>query len=131
MNKESLVKLANYLLEGAQRAAFDMSYFHTPDGKDEYVTDCGTAGCAVGHGPYAGIPKHANEGWWDYSYRAFGVTEGRAWDWCFSGHWHHYDNTPRGAARRILCLVENGAPPAEWDHEAFVYGMIGQAQHSI
>ena len=124
MNKENLTKLANYLLQGAVRAKFDMSYFHTTDDEDYHVTDCGTAGCAIGHGPYAGIPKLAHEGWWDYSYRAFGVTEDRAWDWCFNVGWYYHDNTPQGAARRIMYLVDHGAPPADWHHEAFIYSRI-------
>ena len=106
MNKDNLIKLANYLLSSVPQEEFDMYDFRSP---------CGTMGCAIGHGPESGIPKFPGETWAEYCVRAFGVTRGHSWDWCFDGEWRYHDNTPQGAAVRILYLVEHGAPPADWD----------------
>lgn len=58
-------------------------------------------GCAAGHGPYAGIPKHPNETWTEYDARVFDLTDD-AWSWCFNGNWANHDNTPEGAAAENL-----------------------------
>ena len=100
MNKENLTKLANYLASGAVDDGFDMWTYES---------------CAIGYGPDSGIPKLHDENWGEYYIRAFGVARGYSWDWCFSGEWRYRDNTPQGAAARILYLVEHGVPPADWD----------------
>jgi len=33
------------------------------------------------------------------------------WNWCFSDDWVTYDNTPTGAAKRIMYLVEGNTIP--------------------
>ena len=91
MNKDNLIKLANYLLSGASDECFDMWTYES---------------CAIGYGPESGIPKFPGETWAEYCVRAFGVTRGHSWDWCFDGEWRYHDNTPQGAAVRILYLVE-------------------------
>lgn len=73
------------------------------------VVTCGTAACAVGHGPRAGILPREGETWWSYSWRSF-AKEGRAWDWPFGGDWSKYDNTVHGAAARIEFMLERGLP---------------------
>lgn len=121
MNRENLLKLATYLLSGKLEADFDMGSF--TDGSDWRFNrrlDCGTVGCAIGHGPYAGLPKQDDEGWIAYSNRVFGFisepylygpntyhTQGNYWHWCFSSLWDDIDNTPEGAAKRILYLLHN------------------------
>ena len=106
MDKENLIKLAKYLLSGSADWDFDMYYYET---------------CSIGHAPEAGVPQLEDEDYPEYSGRVFGLPVfGKQWDWCFSGRWYYHDNTPHGAARRILYLVENGAPPAEWDYEEFI-----------
>ena len=37
---------------------------------------CGTSACAVGHGPFAGIPVRGDVDWWDYCKRVFGIEGG-------------------------------------------------------
>jgi hypothetical protein len=75
--------------------------------KDDYT--CGTVACAVGHGPFYGIPKQAHEGWSVYAYRAFGAA-GWLYGWLFNGAWLDRDNTARGAAKRIQIALEHGVP---------------------
>lgn len=110
----NLLKLANYLnkLRPNKKVKFDMGQFcerwHT------YNNHCGSVGCAVGHGPFAGIPKFEYENWWDYCSRQFGVganfEESEAFDWMFSLYWVGVDNTPKGAAKRIMWFLEKGVP---------------------
>ena len=96
---------------------------------------CGTIACALGHGPAAGIPVHDfDEEWIDYCERAFGVNY-IPWDehtnmsehvlavtadpmidpyeYMFGGHWADVDNTPHGAARRILAVCDRFEPKAD------------------
>lgn len=113
MNTKNLETVAAYLESGDLKAAFNMQDF-AGDSTDSYGSSCGSVGCAIGHGPYAGIPKLPDEDWCSYSDRVFGLAADlRAWDWCFSGAWVNIDNTPRGAAKRIRYLLANGRPP-EW-----------------
>ena len=72
---------------------------------------CGTVACACGHGPSLGIPALPSEDWEDYSYRVFGLNElSYQFEWCFSGVWENHDNTPHGAAYRILYMLDQGVP---------------------
>lgn len=84
--------------------------------------DCGSAGCAIGHALFAGIGKGAPElewdSWWSYTERNFGTSDGRnAFTWCFGSEWKSYDNTPKGAAKRILYMLDNGAPAYHYGWE--------------
>lgn len=107
MNRENLKKLADYLLSGELKAKFNMTFFAA---LGYTLSDtCGTVGCAVGHGPYAGIPKLPDEIWPDYAIRVFGIGQ-EDFAWCFSGSWDGVDNSPIGAAKRILWLLEKGRP---------------------
>ncbi len=110
MNKKNLLKLAAYLKKRKLNARFRMLVFSDNmsfAGLDQTV--CGTVGCAVGHGPYAGIRKFKNETWREYSNRVFGL-DSEEWDWCFCGGWVYVDNTPKGAAKRIEYLLNHGVP---------------------
>lgn len=132
----NLLKLSDYLLSGDLKANFDMSdftdvaygegpldvtYGEGPLDEDWTTwTTCGTVGCAAGHGPYAGIPKLPTEDWQDYTRRVFiesrsSNENNKAWDFCFSGSWARYDNTPEGAANRIKYLIVNGVPVNKYD----------------
>jgi hypothetical protein len=111
--RENLKKLADYLLKGELKAEFGMRRFTDDD--NDFNANCGTIGCAVGHGPYAGIEKHKGETWPQYSHRCF-IEFGKdpkrniAWEWCFSGYWTDIDNSPQGAGKRILILLNKGLP---------------------
>ena len=111
--RDNLKKLADYLLSGNLRAEFDIGRF--ADSFNQTQTNCGTVGCAIGHGPDAGIVKWKNEDWVKYSFRNFGseydpFQEDELFDWCFSSDWENIDNTPDGAAKRILYMLEKGIP---------------------
>lgn len=111
----NLRKLAAYLLTlPADYPKFAMSLF-TQDGRGgqghpAHLPDCGTAACAAGHGPSAGIRPKKGETWAQYSGRAFCETWSIEWDWCFAPFWARADNTAHGAARRILHMLERGVP---------------------
>jgi len=114
MNTENLFKLATYLESGNLKAKFDMREFSEDGMVVAHFPTCGSVGCAVGHGPYAGIPKIEREDWYEYSERAFGLRPlTRDWNWCFGASWVNEDNTPEGAAR-ICHLVLHGHPPASF-----------------
>ncbi len=125
----NLRTLAAYLHGPKLKARFTMTVFAITDyAEQEEEVDCGTAGCAVGHGPYAGIPKRKGESWFAYSCRVFGLvpaddkTNAPAWNWCFDASWRGYDNTPEGAAKRIEWLLANGVP--EGFRAAPSYGFV-------
>lgn len=115
--RANLSKLADYLEKLPEDyREFDMSRFcGSPTGP--FITAmplCGSVGCAVGHGPDAGIPPLADEKWDEYSNRVFiSAHMGGAWEWCFSGAWSDTDNTPQGAAARIRWFLEKDLP-ADW-----------------
>lgn len=81
------------------------------------IPECGTAACAAGHGPSAGIAPLKGEDWVDYSTRAFAnpICE---WSWCFDASWAKVDNTAHGAAARIEYMLEHGVPDNADDQRA-------------
>lgn len=133
-NVKNLDKLATYL-EGlpADYEHFEMHDFI--EGKPRWnqkVVDymlkngglyenCGAPGCALGHGPSAGILARQGvdilkdfEGdsyvdWDTYSTRfvAYDIEEARprVWDFFFGGAWSDVDNTHQGAAARIRFVL--------------------------
>lgn len=124
MNRENLRILANYLIAGQLKADFHMGIFslHPSNyyswGFPAKEMNCGTSGCAVGHGPYAGICKKDDEGWAQYSHRVFIDLHSREWKWCFHPQWSGIDNTAEGAGKRILWLLEKGLPD-DWQEQMF------------
>lgn len=111
--RENLEKLATYLESGSLKAEFDMSHY-TNRGYWDEATDCGTAGCAVGHGPFAGIEKWPMESWSDYCHRVFirevTMKQGLFWSFLFSAGWSETKfNQAIHAAKRIRHFL-NGLP---------------------
>jgi hypothetical protein len=112
----NLLKLAEYLEHLPPEREFDMSTF--ADRYDlipftlsvAHRLECGTIGCAVGHGPCAGIDPEPGEEWTCYSDRVFVEHGSDEWDWLFDMEWADVDNTPQGAAARIRYLLEHGLP---------------------
>lgn len=104
MNKENLLKLADYL-EGPLKAAFDMSLYS--DGLSDTV--CGSVGCALGHAPYAGINKLETEEWLSFSFRVFDINPAQQL-FLFAFHWNVHRNSPVETAKRIRYFVANGMP---------------------
>ena len=120
LHRKNLLKLAAGLLSLPKNTEkFDMvTYFVSPKLGDTSlptkVVECGTAACAVGWAPTFGIKPKKNEDWEEYSYRTLiGASlfiSADEWDWCFHSHWSHTDNTPQGAAKRIIWLLLHGLP---------------------
>jgi len=112
-HEDNLRKLADYLIKGELKAEFDMRQYSEGHycGPSRQL-DCGTAGCAAGHGPYAGVAKKRGEGWEEYILRAFGIpdTDNYYYSWCFDAEWAECDNTSSGAGKRILYLLDHGLP---------------------
>ena len=118
--RANLVKLARFLYtEPIDRRHFDMSIYSESD--NDVACDnreCGTAGCAIGWAPVAGIAPLENEEWSDFSDRTLiiGWTDADAWSWCFCMDWLGTDNTPHGAAKRIIWLLLYGLPD-DWESQ--------------
>lgn len=111
--ESNLRKLALYHLRGfdISHMGFTMALYSTSHGcmVDAGVSECGSVGCLVGHGPLAGIKSMPGEFWRDYSHRVF-LSSRDEWNWCFNQTWFLVDNTPSGGAKRILWLLEFGLP---------------------
>lgn len=71
---------------------------------------CGTSCCALGTAAYHGVGKITKDmNWNDYARAVFGLHNLHdLWHYLFSGGWNLIDNTPEGAAARILKLVTEG-----------------------
>jgi len=124
-HKKNLLKLADYL-DTVKKEKFHMKEFRANEeliglwcsdpGFKSLVPSCGTAACALGHAP-ALFPRIWKQKLADETYysglcrQVFGVWEySDAWTWCFDSGWSKRDNTPKGAAKRIRYMVENGVP---------------------
>lgn len=117
----NLRKLAAYLMTlPADYPDFEMASYVTGNGAGAgrnvaHKPVCGTAACAAGHGPAAGIDPLDGEIWSAYAQRAFAPDnweyhDETSWDWCFAAGWSKVDNTAHGAARRIQWMLEHGIP---------------------
>lgn len=145
--RENLEKLATYLENLPENYEhFNMHSFI--DHKSDFqalvdyalnnggVHNCGTAACAVGHGPAAGILFHEDEltieevysnisrrwikdvlmpDWTKYSERFVECLDSDAFEFLFSASWILSDNTVAGAAKRIRYYLENGIPDEFFD----------------
>jgi hypothetical protein len=125
MNVKNLESLAAFL-PTVDEVQFRMGNFNNmPVHNMGFKTgECGAVACAVGWAPNAeglelteadfwhDFGENEDEtkfrGWAMYSDRLFDLTE-IEWDWCFSGSWDIHDNTPSGAAARILMLLSKGS----------------------
>lgn len=87
------------------------------------VASCGTAACAVGHGPAAGIFFRDAEildfgnriitlDWCAYS-ENFLPQDAPEWEWAFGGAWARADNHHYGAAARLRYILAGEAIPEE------------------
>jgi hypothetical protein len=122
--RANLVKLARFLYtEPIEASQFRMSCYNTHECSAVAIAPgCGTAGCAVGWAVNAGIVPEPDEDHYEFSCRtliegddiADDIEEDNApeWLWCFDSGWGIWggDNTPQGAAKRILWLLVNGLP---------------------
>ena len=117
----NLLALADFLDKDPSN--FDMGNFAENDEQSVDVCainsdhNCGTVCCAIGMSPFI-FPEKCNKSlrvgsyldWQCLGDYLYGKLNMFAWDWMFSHMWTRYDNTPRGAARRIRYFVKNGLP---------------------
>jgi hypothetical protein len=102
---QNLETLAAYLSKNDLKANFDMGVYCGPEVSNQ-AEECGSAGCAIGHGPYVGIQKFTSETWGEYSVRVFGLGYyDKNWKHCFDPEWALIDNTPESAAKRITEVI--------------------------
>ena len=124
VNRENLKILSDGLLGltkpviSVRGVKFDMNIY-TNDSNT--FTRCGTAGCAVGWGPFFGIKKLETEMFIIYRNRCFTDNEYGVGRYLFSPLWSRTDNTKKGAGLRIKYYLEHGLP-FDW-HEQ----MLGDA----
>jgi hypothetical protein len=111
-------EMRTYFGRGGTRTAAD--YARNNGG----LESCGTAACALGHGPAAGIlvpPRlvgHSFVSWNDYAALFVGNYRSVFYDWLFADDWGKLDNTHWGAAARIRYLLANGLPADFCDDES-------------
>lgn len=121
LNRENLDKLATYL-EGlrADYSGFRITtYYSHPDiglipPSCYQGYECGSAACAIGHGPAAGIPIRGDATWYGYASRVFGTSETSS----DVGRYMFGIGTPDGhlaAAARIRDVLEGRFDPAALD----------------
>jgi hypothetical protein len=131
--RANLKKLADYLdTLPPDYKHFDMTYYTDHEGNcdledidelaskrpQEFLANCGTVACAIGHGPAAGIRRYRTDidcdgdfDWDEYSERVFGcISDNEVFEYLFDSNWCHNDNTHYGAAARIRYYLENGVP---------------------
>lgn len=145
---QNLFKLAAYLISEVpndfhmlQFRAYSSNPFMLTEFEYACLPECGTVGCAIGHGPSAGITPELCERWplyckrtlWDTNLAVQGTEYGlssawqRMWSWCFSSDWVDYDNSAEGAGLRILYLLRHGfipraMPVGRWNPDLLPYG---------
>lgn len=113
MNKKNLLKLADYFdkFKPTKGRRFSMLRFSDSDRRGIHNENCGSVGCAVGHGPYAGIPKKLGESWVGYSERVFETYDlDESWTYLFGANWHKFvrHRSPKATALRIRNFVKSG-----------------------
>jgi len=134
INRERLQQLANYL-ESLPKSYkhFGMTDYLEPSLDAEKslkdyalnnggVASCGTAACAVGHGPAAGIyvPRHLIMADWAVDWNRYALlftgqhhVMESLWHWMFSGAWDDVDNHHWGAAARIRYVLADKPIPED------------------
>ena len=116
MNKDNLIKLRNGLADlPDDYGDFDMSNYYgsagSAGGANMPPRSCGTVACVLGHGPSIVTPGLPGEHWVDYGIRVFGIDDDEPeWEWLFSADWDDFDNTLKGAVKRIDYYLSNGLP---------------------
>lgn len=126
--RSNLATLALYLRKLRPSKHFNMSDWARHNGfavspatfiKLQKTCECGTAACAEGHGPMAGIKPKRGEKWSPYVERCFGANNNIWGDssrdndqhkrevylTCFDTSW---ENDPKEAAQRIAWLMLTG-----------------------
>jgi len=117
-NKRNLVRLAQYLIE-LSYVDFSMHTYLDYEGYslefiefDDKKHECGSVGCCIGHSVLVhGMEYEKVKGlsatWRGYSTNLFGFDEldSEYGNYLFSPDWVDEDNTPIGAAKRIIAVL--------------------------
>jgi hypothetical protein len=127
MNVKNLDKLATYL-EGLPfgYSHFDMQLYIDGQESLPYLrceeNFCGTAACALGHGPAAGICYTGTNLFADWEGYAAKFTDRDAllWVWLFNDEWRHTDNTHQGAAARIRYVLDGKKVPPYFEDPFYI-----------
>jgi hypothetical protein len=131
--QENYVALAKHLVmlvaegERHERASFDIGEtaldLMTGDElqPDQTAAHEGPLACGVlGQAARAGIKAAPGETWLDYQVRVLGaVRDSPLEDWLLSRVWRRTDDTPDGAAMRLIYVLDYGVP-GDW--EAIMHG---------
>jgi hypothetical protein len=120
MNKDNLRRMAEYIATVPQEL-FDMWAYRNEEDLREH--NCKTVGCVIGHctilDDWKNIPRDEDGdilfGEWSEIFTGLNI-DSELWDWCFNYKWTPIDNTPIGASKRILWLIENGLPD-DWEQQ--------------
>lgn len=95
---------------------------------EDFLNNCGTVACAIGHAPAAGIPLAKSHivtkrlggvsvvtgiDWSAYAKNFVRHESEDAWEFLFGGLWGEWDQHHWGAAARIRFLLDKGGVPAE------------------
>jgi hypothetical protein len=106
--------------------AFYNHKFYTQNNPEDALAlaaeSCGTVGCAVGHGPVAGVQSYPGESWTAYTERCFIPDGSPLFEFFFSDDWQTKDNTPQGAAARIAYVLAGETDWREYDEDD--YGQV-------
>jgi hypothetical protein len=124
----NLVTLAMYLRNlPDDYTRFDMFSFYdhkfytqtNPEDALSLAHSCGTVGCAVGHGPVAGVETYPGESWPQYTERCFIPESSPLFALLFDDSWQTKDNTPQGAAARIAYVLAGETDWREYDEDDY------------
>ncbi len=128
VNKKNLRKVAMFIKDIPQDH-FDMSIYRKNE-QEEVTPECNTVGCTLGHATvlnkrlFNSIKKRLNGelgrvsfssilSEWTEKWLGISGQVGHdldTWTFLFAWQWSRVDNTPQGAAKRILYYLENGLP---------------------
>lgn len=111
-NRSGLEKLLAYLEIRDLKAELNMFVYEENRGKHSGVgsLDCGSVGCLIGHGPYAGIEKDPNDKWMTYALKEFLSLEVNCilYKFLFSYNWEDVKQDQLEAAiLRLKYILEN------------------------
>ncbi len=111
---ENYIRLARHLVIASSEPPWDPTLFDM----GETAIDMATG--ALGHAPRAGIAAAAGETWQSYAARCFAAEFDSPHEgWLFSRRWSTTDNTPTGAALRLMYVLDYGVP---FDWESIIEG---------
>lgn len=137
----NLLKLAAYLFDVENlKARFDMWKYCDHFLTQECSTNCGSVGCAIGHGPYAGVKKYGREDFAEYCQRVFKIDQSDKsdeekrvnWIFLFDSYWRNIDNSSEGAAKRILYFLDNNRclPVINYCSKRFIYDSLSYVRYN-